>query len=268
MKRIFIGMLALVGILSGDTTHIMPYVGTINYNNSSVKSSATLCGIKGGREKISFDYLHQSTKYKDINTSNITKDNILLIYKEDYKAFALKGGVHYISTADTILGNATVLLGSIEKDYGEKNIYGIEGYISSYEKDVKLVQLTPYYIKTEPINANLHYLLEIKLNYIYSNNYGKKHYVSLELGDTLYYKKFFIGLKLFQGKMRNGIKESGHIVYNSKDLLKEGFTFKAGYRLKTNLSLNASYSVNKYKEYNTQNNTSSSIVLISIRYDF
>ena len=56
----------------------------------------------------------------------------------------------------------------------------------------------------------------LKANYVHIDKYVDQDYLSFELEDTLYYKKFFTTFKGYIGKMKTGVKNSGNTIYNNK----------------------------------------------------
>ena len=192
----------------------------------------------------------------------------------------VKGGIHHINTTDTDLGDANVFIGAIGgyhwRGYDKHN-YGLEGYYSTYKdgkdensvaKKIDIIQFTPYYRFSKAININTRDNIGFKINHIVANDYNTKNYTSYEVENTLYYKKFFTTIKVYGGKMKTGIKDSGNTVYNSKDLLKDGYSIKLGYYVKRNLLLSVSYAVNNFKEYGKTVEASNHVTVATLTYSF
>ncbi len=287
MKRIILGSLVVASSLIGDTVTLLPYTGMIDYDSDATKSAkkdGTINGIYASVGNLSYllevDYTATDIKYKDANTANLKQDDFTVTYAKYYKDYMLKGGIHHISTTDTDLGDANILIGAIGGYHWngyDKYSYGLEGYYSNYKdghdeneiaKDIEIMQFTPYYSFSKAININTRNIIKFKINHIIANDYATKNYTSYEIADTLYYKKFFTTIKAYGGKMKTGVKDNGNTVYNSKDLLKDGYSIKLGYNIQTNLSISASYAINNFEEYGQTDETSNNVTVATLTYSF
>ncbi len=287
MKKIILGSFVLVCSVYGDIVTILPYTANIDYDSVATKSSkkeGTIIGVYTSIGNLNylleFDYVATNIKYKDANTTNLKQDDITLTYSKYYKSFMLKGGIHHINTTDKDLCDANVIIGAIggyQWSNYDKYSYGLESYYSQYKdghdeneiaNKINIFQITPYYSYSKAININTRNIIGFKLNYIIADDYKTKNYTSYEIADTLYYKKFFTIIKVYCGKMKTGVKDSGNTVYNSKDLLKDGYNLKLGYNIQSNLSISTSYAINNFEEYGLTGTTSNKVVVATLRYSF
>ena len=276
MKKIILGSLVIVSCFA-DVTTVLPYVATINYDssvNKSAKDKGMVSGVYASKGNmyylVELDYAHTDISYKDSNESNLIQDDFTITYSKYYLKHMVKGGIHHISTSDTDLGDGDVLMAAVSgyhwKGY-DKYSYGVEGYYSYY-KDVSITQITPNFSYSKAININTRNNIGFKVNYIMADDYSTKDYTSFEVEDTLYYKKIFTTIKAYGGKMKTGVKDSGFTVYNSRDLLKTGYSLKVGYYAKKNLTLSASYSINTFEEDGKTEDGSNSVIVATLSYSF
>lgn len=287
MKKIILSSLVIAsGLLASDVSTILPYVATINYDNTdkSTKDRGILGGIyisNGNLDYLTeFNYSHTDISYKDSNLTNLKQDDFTLTFAKYYKAFIVKGGIHYVSTTDTDLGDGTVIIGEFGgyswRGY-DKYSYGLEGYYSYYKdgfdendiaKKIGIIQFTPYYRFSKYLDSNTRNTFVVKVNHIIANDYISKSYTSYEVENTLSYRKLSTTLKAYGGKMKTGVKDSGHTVYNTKDLLKDGYSIKFGYSINKDLRFSASYAVNNFEEFGQTGETSNSVALAALSYSF
>lgn len=292
MKKLILSISVLTSALLADVSTVLPYAGSINYgsnNNKSVKDKANLYGFHYSIGNLSylldFDYSHIKTKYKNSATPDLKQDDVVLTYSKFYPTFMYKLGLHTINTTDKQLDNGWTIITGIGgyKFYGyNKLTYGIDGYYSSYKdghdenyvaKKVKISQVTPYISYYKALSLNLGNTVTAKLNYQHSSNFVKKSYTSYEFSDTIFYKKTFTTFKFYGGKMRTGIKDGGFVVYNTLDLMKNGYGVKFGYHLSKKTTLSISYDSNTYREFDqsgttiTDDNTNS-VIVASIGHTF
>ena len=287
MKKVIAGSLVLLSSLfAEDTITVLPYYGSITYEGdaTSLKDDGTILGTYFSMGNLGYlvelDYSNTKIKYKDPLIADLKQDDVTLTYASYGKAIMFKGGIHYINTTDTDLGDGEVLIGQVGGYHWNgynKHSYGLEAYYSIYknghdddgvEKNIQVMQLTPYYQYSQAINVDTRNIIGLKLNYQNADKYNQKDYTSFELEDTLYYKKVYGTVKVYSGEMKTGVKDGGHTVYNTKDLLKDGYSMKVGYNVNKNLSLSASYAINNFKETGQVEDTSNDIIVGTLSYSF
>ena len=88
------------------------------------------------------------------------------------------------------------------------------------------------------------------------------------MSDTYYYKRVFFTLQASFGEMKTGVQNGGMVVYNSKDLEKERYSFQAGYYFTRNLIMNINYAIANYKEYLKSEDAKKSTALFSLSYRY
>ena len=287
MKKIIVGSLILVGsLLAKDSITVVPYYGTINYKNdvTSLKDDGQILGTYFSMGNLGYlvelDYANTKIKYKDVLIEDLKQDDVTLTYAKYNKSVMFKGGIHYIDTTDSDLGDGEIIIGQVGgylwKGYN-KHSYGVEGYYSIYsdghdengiEKNIDVIQLTPYYQYSKAININTRNVIGLKVNYQNINAYNQKNYTSFEVEDTLYYKKVYGTVKAYGGEMKTGVKDGGYTVFNTKDLMKDGYSLKLGYFVNKSLSLSASYANNNFKETGQTEDTSNDIIVGTLSYSF
>lgn len=286
-SKIFLGSLLLANTLyAQNTTVIMPYFATINYDSSeaTTKDSGASGGIYFSTGNLShlfeLDYSGTNIKYKDITLLDLVQNDMTIAYSKYYETYMTKIGVHHLSTTDTDLGDGYTAIGKIGTyswDNYDKYSYGLEGYYSYYKdgnddndlsKEISVVQFSPYYEFSKAINLNTRNTLGLKANYILSSDYDKKDYISYELENTLYYKKLFTTVKAYGGEMKSGVKDGGFTVYNTKDIIKDGYSIKVGYNAIENFSFSMSYAVNNFIEHGQTEETSNDVLVFSWNMNF
>ena len=285
--KLILGSLLLTTSLFADKTTVVPYVAHLKYDSNSAKSAKDDGNVEGiylNRGNLGylleFDASKTDIKYKNSAISNLKQEDYTIDYSKYFPTYFLKAGLHHINTSDSDLGNGNIFIMAVGgykwKGY-DKYSYGVEGFYSIYKdghdenyiaKEIKVSQISPNFTFSKAVNINTRNNIALKLNYIIASDYNTKNYTSFEVADTLYYKKFFTTLKAYTGKMKTGVKDGGNTVYNSKDLLKNGFNLKIGYFAKPNLKLNASYGINKFREYGKTEDGSNSVVTASLSYTF
>jgi hypothetical protein len=113
----------------------------------------------------------------------------------------------------------------------------------------------------------------LKMNYQNASNYVDSTYTSFDLSDTITYQQAFATLQISTGDNRTLVKDSGATVYNTLDLMKDGWSLKAGYRFTQNIVATLSYGENTYREFDetgttiTQDNTNK-IAVASLNYSY
>ena len=286
-SKIILGSLLITTSLLADITSIIPYGAKITYDSNSAKSSkyeGTIGGVYISHGNLGYlvelDISTTDITYKDNEIAKLKQYDYTISYSKYFPKYFLKGGLHHISTTDTNLGDGNTLIMAIGgynwRGY-DKYSYGIEGFYTQYKnghdennvaKTIKITQLSPNFIFSKAININTRNNIYFKINYIIASDYESKQYISYEVADTLYYKKFFINIKAYGGKMKSGVKDGGNTVYNTKDLLKNGYGVKIGYFIKPNLTIDASYGVNTFKEFGKTQDGQNKVAAMSLNYSF
>ena len=294
MKKIILGAALLSSCLFAEVVTVLPYGGMIDYGADSTKTfkdKATLLGVHATVGDLNYlveaDYAHIGTKYiSSLNLEDLKQDDITLVYGQYYSSFMFRVGAHYVSTNDDqlkdgIIGIAT--LGGYNYYGYDKLSYGLEGYYSYYnkghdedyltEKSIGIMQFTPYLSYYKAINTDWGNTVALKMNYQIASDYVDDSYSSYELSDTLFYKSFFTTLSAYTGESRTIVKDSGMTVFNTLDLMKDGWSVKLGYYFTKDAVFSLSYGENTYREFDqalsliTQDNTSS-VALASFSYSF
>lgn len=292
MKKIILGAALASSCLLAEVVTLLPYGGMIDYGSDSSKSfkdKATIFGAHVTVGDLSYlieaDYAHIDTKYKDSNIENLKQDDMSLVYGGYYTNFMYRIGAHYISTNDDQLKDGIVAIASLGGynyfDY-DKLSYGLEGYYSHYdkghnenytEKSIAIIQVTPYLSYYKSINVNWGNTLSLKMNYQLAGDYIQDTYSSYEISDTIFYKSFFTTLQVYTGEARTLVQDSGMTVFNTLDLMKNGYKVQLGYYITKDALISASYGMNEYREFDqtfstiTQDNINS-IALVSLSYSF
>lgn len=173
MRKGILVSLLFVSSLMAEVATILPYIGTIEYENdatASAKKDGNIIGMYTSVGDLSYlvalDYAHTDLAYKDSNISNLEQDDVTITYAKYYEYFMVKGGFHYINTNDTDLGDANVFIGAVggyHWDGYDKYSYGVEGYYSNYQdghdennlaEEINIIQLTPYFAFSKVITVS------------------------------------------------------------------------------------------------------------------
>jgi len=286
-KKIILGSMIAASSLFADVATILPYVASIDYTDNaaeSAKKDGTIGGIYYSYGNLSYlfelDYSHTNINYKDSTKSDLKQDDFTVTYSGYYPTWMYKVGVHHVDTTDTDLGDGDVLVTALGgyQTYGyDKFTYGLEGYYSNYsdaydedgvQKKINIYQLTPYIGYSKAIDINSRNNLNFKINYVNSGDYKTKDYTSYEVEDTFFYKKVYTTLKVYGGKMKSGVKDGGHTVYNTKDLMKDGYSIKVGYYIDKNMAISASFARNNFEEYGKTGEASNDIAVATFSYTY
>ena len=272
--------------LFGEVTTILPYYGQLNYaTDGSIKDKGSITGAYMSYGNLNYlidlDVAYTKINYKDPALfSDLKQTDITSTIAWYFPKYMFKLGLHNISTTDTDLGNGTTLISAVEgyRYYGyDKFTYGLEGYWTRYgsgtdennvKKAINIYQATPYIGYSKAINLNTRNNVNLKMDYISASDFNTKSYTSFTLSDTLYYKNFYGVVSGYTGEMKVGVKDSGHSVYNLKDLMKNGYGLKVGYFLKKNLTLDVGYNNNTFQENGFTQDTSNQIFVTSLNYNF
>lgn len=278
MKKLLLTASILAATLNAEVISLLPYGGSLSYDTDSAKSvkdTATLYGVHAtvGTLKylIEVDYLKTDISYKNTSFENLNQDDITFAYGRYFENFMLRGGIHYISNNDPILGDGYVgfgTLGGYNYVGYDKYSYGVEAYYSKYDNNVSLAQFTPYFSAYNAINVNWGNTLVLKANYQVTPDYAKSNYLSYDVSNTIYYKSIYLTLRGYGGEMVSGVKDSGFTVINTQDLMQTGYGAKLGYYFTPSAILSLSYDVNNYEEVNLVEAGSSSVVMASFYYGF
>ena len=271
MKKVILGSILAVSSMFAEVVSVLPYAGLIDYDNSSSKSSKDKAALLGMHATVGtleylleFDYSHLATEYKDSSLEDLKQNDITLAYGKYYDNFMFRIGDHYVNTNDDILGDGNVVIASLGgytwDDY-DKYSYGVEVFYSLYSdgrdendpatsnKTINILQFTPYFSFYKYINKDMTNTLTLKLNYELAPDYEDETYTSYEIANTFGYKSFFTTLKYYGGEMRTGVRDSGFTVFNTLDLVKNGFDVKLGYYITPNASLSLSHAQHNSEEY-------------------
>lgn len=272
-------------LVHAEVSTFIPYYGNLDYGDEGHRKDGKVYGFYASTGDLSslleFNYLH-STINEKINTSDSLKqDDFTVIYGRYFKSFALKGGLHFISTTDADLENGyTLILGASKWHWFgyDKLTYGLDYYYSRYESGTDLArqanpiaiyQYTPYISYSKSINANASNTLSIKANFESVPAFkSEDSYTSYEIENTFYYKKASLGAGVFNGEMRVGIQDGGMSIFNLKDKQTEGYHVKLGYEINDEFTTDLSYASKSYEEYLSSKNTKSSLVVLAIKYTF
>jgi len=257
---------------------VVPYFGGVEYDsstNKSIKDKSLFGGLYASIGNLSylseFSYGYLNTSYKNGIVADLKQHDIALMHSKYYTSYMFKGGLHYINTNDTVLGDGIILitaLGGYKFKAYEKYSYGVEGYYSHYKESISIVQFTPYFGFYKAIDINNKNSLNIKFNYEIASDYAKKSYSSFEVSDTYYYRRLFSTLKACFGEMKTGVKDGGIVVYNSLDLKKSGYSLRVGYYLKNHFIISASYGIDSYREYLKSEDAKNDTALFSLSYRY
>jgi hypothetical protein len=278
MKKIILGSVLCFNLIHADVSTIKPYTASISYDsnvNNSIKDKGLLSGVYYTRGNLDYllelDVAYTNIEYKDSTANDDIKQvDMTLIYSKFYKDYMLKGGLHYLNTTDTALGNGITLIAGISKyawKYYDKMTSGVDLYYTKYS-EANVAQLSPYFVYSKAININTRNNVAVKVNYVYADTYTQKDYMSLELTDTLFYKKFTLTTKAFYGEMKSGILDGGFTIFNTKDLIKSSYSMKLGYSVNKNLSFEAGYAVNNFVEDGMTTDTKNNVAVVSATYSF
>jgi len=286
-KKIILGSLLIASNLYAEVTTILPYVATLDYTNNaneSAKKDGLIGGIYYSYGNLDYlfemNYSHTNINYKDSNFKDLKQDDFTIAYSGYDTNWKYKAGYHYVSSNDNDLGDGHIFIVEVGgyQFYGyDKFSYGLEGYYSIYndghdenniQKTIDAYQFTPYIGYSKAININTRNDIEFKLNYIIANDYEKDSYTSYEIKDILYYKSLYITLRAYGGKMKTGVKDGGFIVYNTKDLYKDGYSVKLGYFIDKNFSVSARYGRNNFEEFGMSGEASNDVALFTLKYSY
>ena len=285
--KIVLLILIMPYLLYSESTTIVPYGMVVNYDKNPQKSigdSAKIIGLyvshKDIKYKIDAEYSNTNIKYRYDSIKNLKQDDLTIVYNRYFNQYFIKIGLHHIDTTDTDLANADTLIIALGKNHFTKNgiyTYNIEGFYTYYKdghdeyyikKPIKIFQITPSFSFYTRISQYITNNIGFKINYQKAKQYYQKSYRSYKIEDTISYKKLFATIKLFLGEMKSGVDDGGHIVYNSKDLLKRGSKIKVGYYIKPNLSVAISYEKSLSKEYGKILDSTLEMSSISLSYNF
>ena len=301
MKKIILGSLLCANVLMAEVATITPYGGYVDYGSDldkSYKDHAQFYGASMTYGDLSYlieaDYMHFATKYKsDYDIRDMNQDDTLLVFGKYYSNFMFRVGIHYISTNDVQLDDGYIgilTLGGYKfLEKGSKFSYGLNTYYSYYEdghdeksdamndktKSIGILQFSPY-LSYYNISGDWSNTAELKGHFEFANDYDKSDYSSFELKDTVFYKSFYTSLKYYNGEMRTGVKNGGSVVYNTLDLMKNGYEVGMGYYFTKDVSLNAKYSQNTMREYDSANtqtrefdkDNTNSVYVVSLSYSY
>ncbi len=299
MKKFILGTLALSAIACADTATVLPYFGTINYDNSagkSLKDSSKFGGVYTSIGNLDylleFSYNYLDTRYKDnVNVSNLIQHDVTLVYSKYNPKYMFKGGIHYINNNENAnfrdLGSGIVgILGVEGYTYRAKSkiSYGLDVYYSHYGSahnettindttTISLWQFTPYFSYGKTISADLGNTFTLKANFIDAKDYLDSSYFSYEISDTVTYKGAYLTLGYMGGDMKSGVRDNGFSVYNTKDLYHRSYQAKLGYYFTPKLNISINYTANDYEEYNAATlqllpEGRNSIVYAAVSYTF
>lgn len=277
MKKIILSTLLCFSLAQADVNVIKPYTAVINYDTdsaNSLKNKGTLSGAYYSRGNLGYlleiDASYTQIEYKDPTTDSIKQSDATIMYSKYYPKYMLKGGLHYLNTSDTVMGNAMTLIAGISGfkwKYYDKITSGIDLYYTKFAS-IDVAQISPYFVYSKAININTRNNLAVKLNYIYADSYTQKNYTSIEITDTLLYKRFILTTQAYFGEMKSAVRDGGFTLFNTQDLLKSGYSLKVGYIATKKLSFQLGYSVNNFVEDGLTNDTQNSVAVVSATYNF
>ena len=286
-KILFIGSLVASSLLA-DVATILPYGASLKYDSDasgSAKDKGTIVGAYFSYGNLSYlfdiDISHTNIKYKNtLLNDDLKQTDFTTTYSLYYPTYMFKFGIHHINTTDDDLGDGDTFIlgvGGYEFIKYDKFSYGLEGYVSKYndghddsgvKKSIKVYQLSPYMSYSKAIDIHSRNNIDFKINYINSDNFKDKDYSSFELSDTYYYDSYYINAKGYGGRMKAGVKDGGHTVYNTKDLYKSGYGLKLGYYAQKNLTFDMAYNYNKFQENGMTKDTHNSVWVATMRYSY
>ncbi len=293
MKKLILMTAIATTSLFAEVTTVTPYVGKIDYGNqasTSFKDNAKITGLSLTHGNMAylweFAFSHIATEYKNRAITNLNQNDLTLVYGQYFSNYMYRVGAHYINTTDPQLQDGVVAIATFGgyQYYGkDKFSGGLEAYYSYYknghdenyqaEKPIKIFQFTPYLSFYGSIDEQWSNLISIKGNIQIARDYVQDSYFSYEISDTLYYENFYATFKFYRGEMRTGVKDGGLTVYNTLDLMKNGYEVQLGYYLGTNAVVTLSYAEHTYSEFDQTFSTLSSdntskVALVSFSYSF
>jgi hypothetical protein len=304
VKKVIIGSAIIASCLFGEVISILPYVGSVTYDENKTKSgkdTGTLKGVHASIGSLSYlieiDYAEFAGKFKDITYIDLAGESQKITIEDlDQKDFAFayskyfrnsmfKIGKHTIDTTDPLLKDGDIIfveIGGYNFIGYDKYSYGVEGYYSKYSdgqdelnvrKSIAVTQITPYINIYDNITYNLKNFISLKYNYQKADDYVEDSYSSYEISDSIYYKSFFTTLKYYNGKMKTGVKDGGFTVMNTLDLMKDGYDVKIGYYISAGAIMTISYGENNYQEFDTTtasllDDGTNSVAVATFNYSF
>jgi len=278
MKKIILTLSFLLVSLQGEEIRVTPSLYSILYDDAlenSLKKSTDISKIdfliSDSAYSVEVDYGYKNVKYKDLSLlTDYIQHDFTLKYSNYFDNKIATLGVHVIKNNEQYiyrdLGSGIVgilSLSSYNNFERDKLLYGLDAYYSLYfnahddkyisaTQLIDVIQFSPFIKYKNVFSSTTRNDVSFKLNMIAATQYSDQAYLSLEFSDTFVYRGFYTTLSFTGGEMRSGVTDGGNIVYNNKDMLNSTYEVEMGYYFTKSFVLNASYSLNDYKEYNPQ----------------
>ena len=253
-----------------DVNTVVPYVALLgdNIENRDEQTRGFMSGVYASRGNLGYlAELGYSNLVKSFGAGeNLVQNDFYLSYAKYETKYMYKLGFHAIDTNEVLLGSGTTLvgaLGSYKYEWYDKYSYGSEFYYSMYKSGLTQLQVTPYFSYFNSISASSSNFTLVKMNYIVELDF-----VSMEMSNTFYYRSVFATLEGYFGKMRTTLRDGGLSVYNSLDLMKNGYGVKMGYYLNKNITLSASASFHTVAVYEEEVDTTNRVLAATLSYSF
>jgi hypothetical protein len=275
-KIIVVSGLCLASFLSLPTmaaTSLLGYSIPIDYASES-KADTTVIGGYGY-----FGYNNESV---EIEYDRVSRADNGDLYQQDYLGIytyyglpytRLKAGLHYVQSSDLGIDGAVYIAGASFDQvslYGYKSAtVGLDLYSSNYTDDTKVFQVTPYMTSYfQPAWPFGYYDVTTKLNIVSISGTNPETFKGVETALTYQLYPLAFSVKAWFGESKYGVFSGGHVVYNTSDLLKDGYGVSATYSFFPALSMTVGYQLNHLQVAGDSDMTTVSKVTYMLGYNF
>lgn len=249
------------------------YSVPINYTSES-KADTTVLGGYG--------YFGYNVQSVEIEYDRVSRADNGDLYQQDYVGIytyygvpytRLKAGFHYVQSADAGVDGTVYIAGAAFDQvslYGYKSAtVGLDLYSSNYTDDTKVLQFSPYMTSYfQPAWPFGYYDFTTKLNFISISGTSSESLNGIETALNYNLYPWKLSAKAWFGHARYGMFSGGNVLYNTADLLRDGYSLSATYSFSPALTLTLGYQFQYLQADGDTSITEVSKVQYMLGYDF
>jgi len=250
-KLIVASGLCLTSFLALPTmaaTSLLGYSVPIDYTSTG-KTDTTVIGGYG--------YFGYNAESVEIEYDRVTETNGGALYQQDFVGIytnyglpytRLKAGMHYVQSAGEGVDGSVYIAGAAFDQvtlYGYRSAtLGLDLYASTYTDSTNVIQVSPYITSYfQPVWPFGYYDLTTKLNIIAISGATPETLKGVETELSYNFYPWKLSAKAWFGESKYGVYSGGNVVYNTADLLREGYGAFATYSFSPALSIKLGYQV-------------------------
>jgi hypothetical protein len=226
---------------------VTPYVGYIDYHNSTVKKQAYTSGVYGfaglGPEHLvegEADYINREDRY----IPDLRQWDYTLVYSNfSIPGWKFRLGGHYIDNNDPPSDGAWVTITGAHYYVPGKWDAGLDAYYSRYDSfipQLDVYQLSPHLALEFLRSGDHHFRNDLRVHWIDLGEdvgVGRQQLLSVEDRIAFVWRQWTFGASGWTGQQTFAVRNDGFTVYNLAEKHRGGFGLDVSYALNNHVAL-------------------------------